>query len=148
MQNGSVHSVGVRSSVPIVSFYLFVPVVLQYLLMHSLHLLMQVRQCCQRCPKFHLSTLILLSPHWDMPFRTFFLCGFKTGKSGLLQYDCPAHIRMVISAFHTLLNRNECVTSGSTEPRPLVPLQSCEVCKGQRVNFFVSPCCTVSDCIS
>lgn len=46
---------------------------------------------------------------------------------------------------NTLSTWNKCVTSGSTKPRPLVPLQSCEVCKGQRVNFFVSPCCIVSD---
>lgn len=40
---------------------------------------------------------------------------------------------------NTLPNRHWWVRSGSTKPRPLIQLQSYEVCKGQRVNFFLSP---------
>lgn len=40
---------------------------------------------------------------------------------------------------NTFLNRDWWVRSGSTKPRPLVQLRSSEVCKGQRVNFLLSP---------
>lgn len=40
---------------------------------------------------------------------------------------------------NTLLNRDWWVGSGSRKPRPLIQLQSYEVFKGQRVNFFFSP---------